>query len=467
MLRVGVVVDATVQPAWIVRVIDSIRTSHQLAFVRVAGPRRHEQRNPLRLLFERIDDRLFGRKGPGVAPREIEAFEDGDADVVLAFTPDLEIEGEVWRVDLDGWDEFARNKPFTEAVLTSQGKVIARTTGMRELISFRRARSRLGLRAASMIEEELSRRARGGSRPPARIERRERLPRAGLFATARRSALSAREWLLHWYRGRFTSRQWFVGISFDGSRRFHEIVPPKDRIWADPFVIADEDRVWIFVEEMLFATNRGTLAVIEAQRDGTWSPPTTILDLPIHLSYPCVFRWNQTLFMVPDTRFHKTVELYRCVETPAKWELDTVLLRDIDGVDPTLFEANGRWWLYVTTPSGDAAGLDRLLLFHATTPRGPWTPHPWNPLECDVMGGRSGGRPFIRDGRLVRAVQLSTPWYGHSIGIREIVTLSEDAWEERLVETIGPDWAPGLGATHTLNVDGGVTVIDGMRFRRR
>jgi hypothetical protein len=431
-LRVGVVVDAAVQPAWVSRVIEFVRANHVLAFVHAGG---------------------------GAPPVD-------DADVVIAFAP-YEGDGEVWRVDLDGWDEFVRGKPYTEAVLTSNGEAIARTTGMRELVSFRRARTRLGMRAASMIEHELDRRTRGGARPPMCVVQRARVPRATPLAVARRAASSARAYLRNWYRGRFTNRQWFVGISFDGTRRFHEIVPPKDRIWADPFVIADGDRAWIFIEEMLFATNRGTLAVIEARRDGTWSPPQTILDLPIHLSYPCVFRWEGGLFMVPDTRFRKTIELHRCVEPPAKWELDTVLMRDVDAVDTTLFEAHGRWWMYMATPSGDKAGLDRLWLHHAPTPRGPWTAHPMNPLECDVMGGRPGGRPFLRDGKLVRAVQLSTPYYGYAIGIREIVTLTENAWEERLIETIGPDWAPGLAATHTLNVDNGVTVIDGMRFRRR
>ncbi|HVG25779.1 MAG TPA: hypothetical protein VND45_16600 [Thermoanaerobaculia bacterium] len=462
----GVVVDGAEQPAWICRVIDFVRARHTLAFVRIAGPAKRARRPLLQRLFARFDDRLFAKKNDGVSRCEVTPLDGDAASLVIAFAA-YDARDEAWRVDLDGWDEFVRQKPFTEAVLLADGKAIARTTGMRELVSFRRASARIGMRAAAMIEEELDRRARGGALPPLRATKRETVKRATQIAMATRIASSAREWLLNWYRGKFTNRQWFVGISFDGTRRFHEIVPPKDRMWADPFVVADGDRAWIYVEEMYFSTERGTLAVIEARRDGTWSPPQPVLELPIHLSYPCVFRWNGELFMVPDTRFNKTIELYRCVEAPAKWELDRVLLTNMDAVDPTVFEAHGKWWMYVATPSGDRAGLDRLSLYHAPNPRGPWTPHPWNPLECDVMGGRGGGRPFLRDGKLLRAVQLSTPYYGHSIGIREIVKLSETEWEERHVETIGPEWAANLAATHTLNVDGGVMVVDGMRFRRR
>ena len=40
-----------------------------------------------------------------------------------------------------------------------------------------------------------------------------------------------------------------------------------------------------------------------------------------------------------------------------------------------------------------------------------------------------------------------------------------DEWEEREVSTLQPDWARGLDGTHTFNVDGEVTVIDGLRMR--
>jgi hypothetical protein len=304
------------------------------------------------------------------------------------------------------------------------------------------------------------------------VERRTSSPPAGSMQTIRRALSSARAFASEKYRARYTRKQWSVAFTFDPSARwdfarFHPIIPPPDRIYADPFVIQDGDRAWIFIEEMLFSDKRGFLSVLEVRRDGTWSPPRPILQLPIHLSYPCVFRWDSGLWMVPDTRFNHTVELYRCVRVPDQWELDTVLMKNIDAVDTTLFEAHGRWWMLHATPSGDRAGLDRLWLYHADSPRGPWTSHAMNPLECDVMGGRAGGRPVERDGKLLRPVQIGTPYYGHSIGLREIVTLTPELWEERRVGVIAPDWTPGLAGTHTLNVDGDVRVIDVLRVRRR
>jgi hypothetical protein len=476
-LRIAIVIDGLVQPAWICRVIDFVRAHHRLAAFTIV-PSSNAPRGVAERLFRLVDDRLFSRTADGFTSCDVSKQLDGVArelsptnlDLVLAFASQPQTAIETWSVDLDGWNEFVARKPFTEAILKSRGKVIARTTGMTDGISFRRAFARLGMRAAAMIEAELDRRARGSDAPPQRITHRQAAQPPRFGGSAITAFSSARGWIAKWLRERRTRRQWGLAVSFDPNThadfaQFHPITPPPDRIWADPFVIADGERVWIFIEEMEFTTDRGVLAVMEVHRDGTWSAPQRVLERDFHLSYPCVFRWNGELFMVPDTRFNRTIELYRCTQMPDRWELDTVLMTEIDAVDTTVFKHDRRWWMYFTTPSGDRAGLDRLWLHHADSPRGPWMPHRWNPLECDVVGGRCGGRPFMRDGKLLRAVQIGTPYYGYALGLREIVTLTPDAWEERLVETILPNWSADLAGMHTLNVDGDVAVVDVMRFR--
>ena len=479
-LRVGVVLSSRTQPAWVCRVLEHIAAAHELSAVTIAGAAPH--REPLiARLFSRVDDAMFGRGRDGLTACDAtqllaraplrDAIGDADADVVLAFAGVPVEHREVWRADQDGLWEFATHQPVMRSVLTSAGRAIATTSGMPDAISRRRATSRLAWRTAAMIEHELDRRARGATRTIGEAPRRER-PRVGNVRMLRRAAASARGWLARKYRDRFTREQWGIAFAFGSPGEFdparvHTIGPPDDRLWADPFVIAEGGRAWIFIEEMLFAEGRGVISVLEVRRDGSWSAPQRILERPYHLSYPCVFRWNGAYYMLPETEGNGTIELYRCAEFPLRWELERVLMTDVHAVDNTVFEARGRWWMYSATGSGDAAGFDRLSLFHAATPLGPWTPHPWNPLQCDVSGGRPGGRPFLHQGKLVRATQVGAPWYGHSIQLREIVTLTPEEWEERDVRTIRPDWRPGLSGTHTMNVDGDVTVVDWMRFLRR
>lgn len=264
---------------------------------------------------------------------------------------------------------------------------------------------------------------------------------------------------------RFMREHWSIAFRF-GDDPFRELVPPRNRFWADPFVVADGDRAWVFVEELVYPEKRGFISVLEIHRDGTCTRPQPVLERPHHLSYPCVFRWNGEWFMVPESSASRTVELYRATSFPWQWQFDTGLMNGIRAVDATLFEAHGGWWMYLATPRTEGGkDFDRLLLYHAASPRGPWLPHPLNPLFCDVTGGRPAGRPFVRDGRLLRAAQIGVPRYGYAMQLREIVTLTPDEWEERAVAVIAPDWARGLDGTHTLNVDGEVTVIDGLRMR--
>ena len=361
------------------------------------------------------------------------------ADVVLAFAP---FSGDAWTIEQD--------VGAMTAVIRFRDEIIASTTAAQRPATRKVAAERLGWRTASMIEHALKR-----SEPERRAPANRQPPTTNpLLALAREKI-----------RYRLMREHWSIAFRF-GDGAFRELVPPRNRLWADPFVVADGDRAWVFVEELVYPVKRGFISVLEVRRDGTSSAPRPVLERPYHLSYPCVFRWNGAFYMVPETSANHTIELYRCTDFPLRWEPDTVLMRDIRAVDSTIFEAHGRWWMYyATTGSDHDKDFDRLWLHHAPSPRGPWAPHRLNPLLCDVVGGRPAGRPFVRDGRLLRAGQIGTPWYGYAMQLREIVTLTPDAWEEREVSILRPDWARGLDGTHTLNVDTDVTVIDGLRMR--
>jgi hypothetical protein len=346
-------------------------------------------------------------------------------------------------------ETFAVAPGILVAELRDADGVVARTSVAADRWSHRRGLEKLAPRIEVMI-------ARALATPSARLAEldapRIHIPNVRPFA-----------WLQQKIEYRFQRDRWSIGIAF-GDGPFRAITPPRNRMWADPFVIAERDRAWIFVEELVYPIKRGFISVIEARRDGTWSAPRRVLERPYHLSYPCVFRWQGVFFMVPESQANRTIELYRCKEFPWRWELDTILMKDLRAVDSTIFEHEGRWWMYTAIPDSDTSKeFDTLLAFHAPSPRGPWTPHARNPLETNVAGGRPAGRPFMRNGTLVRATQIGAPWYGHAMQLREIVTLTPDAWDERVVEIIRPDWRRGLIGAHTLNADGDVRVIDGLQ----
>ena len=101
----------------------------------------------------------------------------------------------------------------------------------------------------------------------------------------------------------------------------------------------------------MYEQDRAHIAVLEVDRERAVGAPMTVLERPYHLSYPFVFAWQGCHYLVPETGANGTVELYRCLSFPDKWELQTVLLEAENPRDATLVEAHGKWWMFVNLAS--------------------------------------------------------------------------------------------------------------------
>lgn len=133
-------------------------------------------------------------------------------------------------------------------------------------------------------------------------------------------------------------------------------------------------------------------------------------------------------------------------------------------MDGTLWQQDGRWWLFACvaeTPFDDGGReFNELFLFHADTPLGPWTPHRQNPVVSDVRSARPAGPLFMHEGRLVRPSQDCAAEYGHRIVFNEVRRLDPEVYEERPLATLNPDWAPALRGCHTYAQAGRLELLD-------
>lgn len=251
--------------------------------------------------------------------------------------------------------------------------------------------------------------------------------------------------------------------------RFRHITPPKDRFWADPFVVARDNKYYVFIEECLFAVRKGHISVIELHKDGNLEAPVRVLEVPYHLSYPFVFEFEGGLYMIPESAANRTVDLYKCTSFPYKWEFQKHLRRDLVAVDTTLFEWQGKWWMFANEiETRGASTWDELFLYSSDNPLSDnWTPHPKNPIVSDVRSARPAGRLFVRNGRIYRPSQNCAGHYGYGFNICEIVTLTETDYQEVVVERVEPKWDKNIISTHTLNYEEGLTIIDGQLRRRK
>src|SRR5206468_2527068 len=96
-------------------------------------------------------------------------------------------------------------------------------------------------------------------------------------------------------RGR--EAEWFVAVRTNPElfrtrqeqfvpQAFLEVPAARGSQLADPFVIEDNGRDWLFVEEVPAAAVKAHLSVIELGKNGDFGEPVPVLEKPYHLSYP-------------------------------------------------------------------------------------------------------------------------------------------------------------------------------------
>jgi len=266
---------------------------------------------------------------------------------------------------------------------------------------------------------------------------------------------------------RFVLEQWILLFSIrDGMStsfwRFQKIIPPKDRFYADPFVVSKNNLYYIFIEELIYAKNKGHISVIEMDLDGNIKKIEPIIEQNYHLSYPHIIEEKDKYFMVPETGMNNTIELYECIEFPYKWEFRMNLMEKVKAVDSTFFFYNNKWWLFTNMSSCEGASLnDELHLFYADTlETTDWLPHPMNPIVSDASNSRPAGNIFVHNNKIFRPAQNSTHKYGYGMKINEILILDENNYHEVEIDKIDPDWDSNILRTHTFNHVNNLTVID-------
>lgn len=259
-------------------------------------------------------------------------------------------------------------------------------------------------------------------------------------------------------------------FEFSSFNYYKKLEPPNDRFWADPFVIKKDNRYYVFVEEFFYKTKKGHISILELDRDGELIKMQKIIENPYHMSYPFVFERDNTYYMIPETAGNRSIDLYKCIEFPGKWERVKSIMNNINALDTTLFNYDGKWWLFtlVDNISSNLAASPELFLFWSDDfLSNKWISHPMNPVVTDVRYARPAGKIFICDGNIYRPSQDCSGRYGNSFAINQIIVLNCEEYQEKKVLKIKPDWEKSFKGTHTYNFDNGFTIIDVYKFRKR
>lgn len=389
-----------------------------------------------------------------------------------------------------GYWEFLQGQPETGAILQilsedlDNGTVLSRTWSATDEENFVYSKSRSYWNASSMLPRQLQRLHRLGgegfqesvrrqnSDPVLYSNRLFRKPRGlELFGLlARKYACKAHSKLMD----STTLEQWQLLYRLAPALstelfRFQPLVPPKDRFWADPHVIARDGRHYAFIEELLYQRGKGHISVMEMGSDGRWTTPQPVLIEDFHLSYPHLIEADGRLFMVPESFEARAIRVYECVSFPLQWKFIGNILEDITAVDATFLHHQGLWYMFAGLKEvNGASASDELFLYYSDSfPGTQWTPHPMNPIVSDVRNARPAGAIFGHNGNLYRPAQYCGRRYGYGINLNRIDRLTPDDYHETMVSAAAPNWRSNLRGVHTLACASGLTMADVLVRRRK
>lgn len=178
------------------------------------------------------------------------------------------------------------------------------------------------------------------------------------------------------------------------------------------------------------------------------------------VGWPSVLFLNHQVHAVVGDAHAGTIRLLRLTDDREALE-PVAELMDRTLESPVLFPHAGRWWLAGTDP---ALADERLELYWASNPHGPFTPHAWGAVKTDVRSARPAGTPFVIDGQLFRPSVDATPGQAPRIALNRVLRLDPDGFAEETVRHIGP--VQGTAFPHGIRhmaVAGDMVLFDGLR----
>ena len=135
---------------------------------------------------------------------------------------------------------------------------------------------------------------------------------------------------------------------------FNTLDLPSGTWGADPFLFEYNGDTYIFFEWFFEKKEKGVIACIKLSGDKL-SAPEIVLEEPFHLSFPCVFSYNGTIYMIPETGSMHNIVLYKCVDFPSKWEKEKELLSGVNSSDTIVWNYNGNMFVIASMLHGNAS----------------------------------------------------------------------------------------------------------------
>jgi hypothetical protein len=234
-----------------------------------------------------------------------------------------------------------------------------------------------------------------------------------------------------------------------------------NRFIADPFLIKHDKKNYVFVEDYCFKNKKGSISCFLLE-DNKEKFLGKVIEEKFHLSFPFLFKFNEKIYMCPETSEINEIRIYECLEFPTKWKYKKTLIKNIFAVDTLLFKKDSRWWLLTNTDSNNINYSSELSIFYSN--EGPltenWNEHKNNPLIVDANNARNGG--LIFDNNEIYRVNQKIGYniYGAELDVNLIKEINEENYVEDKIYNIKPNFLKNTIGVHHLSYNDEYSVID-------
>lgn len=236
--------------------------------------------------------------------------------------------------------------------------------------------------------------------------------------------------------------------------------PYKDRFFADPFVIdEDESNLYILVEEYCFWEEKGKIVLLTVNKDDfSLIERKLIIEEETHLSFPfCELGGNS---IIPESVISGETKQY-FYDREKKTIVRSERILDEGLIDAAFYkDKKGTEWILTSKkekPKEDLYIYKKVGNNYICQNNG-------KPVLSDIRLTRSAGRLFEHDGRIFRPVQDSTGRYGRQTIIVELQKLEDHSYQTREVVAINSFNNPPYDETlHTFNVYENYIIVDGSK----
>lgn len=130
--------------------------------------------------------------------------------------------------------------------------------------------------------------------------------------------------------------------------KFNEMDLKKDEWYADPFLFTYENKTFLFFELYDMKQRKGKIAYCEII-EGEFGEITVILDKPYHLSFPYIFEWNGSVYLMPESSEANKIIIFKSDNFPLDWSEHKILIDSIKVCDSIILTSTTGYWLLTST----------------------------------------------------------------------------------------------------------------------